>query len=124
MLERKDSVHNVCHFPALACKRYRTFGPVFLTSEDLENMSVNGPINLVAWYFKIVRKHNGSIRICVSLGTIIETFALFLLVLLLLLLPPPPPLLLLLIQLLVLPLLLLILVLLLIIIIILSISIR
>ena len=45
---KEDSVHIVCHCAALACKIYRNLGRVFLTPKGLENMRVNGLINLVA----------------------------------------------------------------------------
>ena len=46
--KREDSVHTVCHCLALACKRYRTLGLMFLKSKRLENMRVNGLISLTA----------------------------------------------------------------------------
>jgi hypothetical protein len=38
----------VNHCPALACKRYRTLGCMFLKPNDWENIRVNGLISLVA----------------------------------------------------------------------------
>jgi hypothetical protein len=70
---------------------------MFLMPKDLENMTVNGLISLVAitrlgilpqLHFKIARRYNGSMNIYMSLGTIIVTLALFLLLLLLPLLLP------------------------------------
>ena len=67
---------------------------MFLMTKDLENMRVNGLKSLVANtrlgticqpHFKTARRYYGSIKIYVSLGTIIEPLALFLLLLLLLL---------------------------------------
>jgi hypothetical protein len=45
---KKDSVHRVCHCPAMACKRYRALGCTFLKPSDLENLRVNGLRSLVA----------------------------------------------------------------------------
>ena len=45
---RQCTYCTVCHCAALACKRYRNLGRVFLTPKGLENMRVNGLINLVA----------------------------------------------------------------------------
>jgi hypothetical protein len=42
--EREDNVHTVGHCPALACKRYRNLGRMFLKPKDLENLRVNGLI--------------------------------------------------------------------------------
>jgi hypothetical protein len=73
----------------------RTLGRVFLRYSDLENMTANGLINLVAntrfgvvpeSHFKTVRRYSRTVNICMSLGNIMETLALFLLLLLLLLL--------------------------------------
>jgi len=45
--EREDGVHIVGHCPALACKRYRNLGRMFLKPKDLENLRVSGLISLV-----------------------------------------------------------------------------
>jgi len=37
----------VIHCPALACKRYRNLGCMFLKPKDLANLRVNGLISLV-----------------------------------------------------------------------------
>ena len=46
--EKEDSEHNVCHCPALPCKRYKTLGCMCLNPKDLENVRVNGLRSLVA----------------------------------------------------------------------------
>jgi hypothetical protein len=46
--EKEDSVHIVCDFPVLACKRYRIWGRMFLQSEELEKVSVGNLLSLVA----------------------------------------------------------------------------
>ena len=45
--EKADSVQIACHCLALAYKRYRTLGRVFLTAKDLDNMRVNDIKSLV-----------------------------------------------------------------------------
>jgi len=54
---------------------------VFLTPKGLENMRGNGHnkpgSQYQAWHFQISRRHNGSIRIYVSIGTIMETLPFF-----------------------------------------------
>jgi len=44
----EDSVHIVCHYPALVCRKYRTLGRMFVMAKDLENMRVNSLTSLVA----------------------------------------------------------------------------
>jgi predicted Zn-ribbon and HTH transcriptional regulator len=46
--EKEDSVHTVCDCPALACKRYRILGCMFLKPEDLKNVRVSSLLSLVA----------------------------------------------------------------------------
>jgi hypothetical protein len=46
--DKEDSVHMVCDCPALACKRYRILGCIFLKPEDLENVRVSSLLSLVA----------------------------------------------------------------------------
>ena len=46
--EKDDSVHMVSQCPALACKRYRTLGFMFLKPKDLQNMRGNDLISLAA----------------------------------------------------------------------------
>jgi hypothetical protein len=45
---KEDSVYIVHHCPALAGKRYRIRGNMFLKPEDLEKMSMGSLLNLVA----------------------------------------------------------------------------
>jgi hypothetical protein len=46
--EKEKRMHIVCYCEALASRGYRTSGWMFLTSKDLENVTVNGLIGLVA----------------------------------------------------------------------------
>jgi len=46
--EIEGSVHNVCHCPALACKRYKTLGCKFSKPKNLETRRVYGLISLVS----------------------------------------------------------------------------
>ncbi|XP_024893734.1 uncharacterized protein LOC112468686 [Temnothorax curvispinosus] len=45
--EKEDNVHIICQCPAFICKRYKTWGSMFLTPQDLENARVTDLINLV-----------------------------------------------------------------------------
>jgi hypothetical protein len=45
--EDTSSVRIIGHCPALACKRYRILGLMFLKTEDLENLRVNVLISLL-----------------------------------------------------------------------------
>ncbi|XP_071581915.1 uncharacterized protein [Temnothorax nylanderi] len=38
--EKEDSVHILCHCPALVCKRYKTWGRTYLSPQDLESAKV------------------------------------------------------------------------------------
>ncbi|KYM97512.1 hypothetical protein ALC62_11806 [Cyphomyrmex costatus] len=40
-------LHLLCRCPALACKRYRSWGHMFMTPKDLEDAKVNNLISLV-----------------------------------------------------------------------------
>ena len=62
----------------------RTLGCVFLRPSDLENMTANGLISLVANsrlgvlsepYFKTARRYSRTVKICVSLGKITCSFS-------------------------------------------------
>ncbi|KYN05422.1 hypothetical protein ALC62_03707 [Cyphomyrmex costatus] len=44
--ESEDSLHLLCRCPALACKRYRSWGHMFITPKDLEDAKVNSLISL------------------------------------------------------------------------------
>jgi hypothetical protein len=46
--KKEDIVHTVCDCPAIACKRCRIWGSMFLKPEDLENVSVSSLLSLVA----------------------------------------------------------------------------
>jgi hypothetical protein len=45
---KKKIMYNVCYCPALACKRHRTFGHIFLKLKNLKHMRVNSLRSLVA----------------------------------------------------------------------------
>ncbi|XP_071579823.1 uncharacterized protein [Temnothorax nylanderi] len=45
--EKEDNVHILCHCPALVCKKYITWGRVYLSPQDLESARVIDLINLV-----------------------------------------------------------------------------
>jgi hypothetical protein len=47
---KEDSVHTVCHcvVRVLACKRYKVWGSIFLSSEYLETVIVGSLLSLVA----------------------------------------------------------------------------
>ncbi|XP_011687449.1 PREDICTED: uncharacterized protein LOC105449763 [Wasmannia auropunctata] len=44
--ESEDSIHILCHCPALVCKRYRSWGNIFVKPKDLEDKKVNSFIRL------------------------------------------------------------------------------
>ncbi|XP_032685833.1 uncharacterized protein LOC116850995 [Odontomachus brunneus] len=46
--EREDSAHILCWCPVLTCKRYRSWGCVFMEPEDLNGKRVSSLINLVS----------------------------------------------------------------------------
>ncbi|KYM95032.1 hypothetical protein ALC62_14332 [Cyphomyrmex costatus] len=50
MWRRKQgqNLHLLCRCPALACKRYKSWGHMFLTPKDLENAKVSSLINLIS----------------------------------------------------------------------------
>jgi hypothetical protein len=82
--KREDTVQIVCHCPALAWKRYRTLGRVFLIPKALENMRVNDynkpGSRYQAWHSALVPfKQRGDteelFKIYVSLGLIMEGLA-------------------------------------------------
>ncbi|KYM97757.1 hypothetical protein ALC62_11553 [Cyphomyrmex costatus] len=45
--EGEDNLHLLCRCPALACKRYKSWGHMFMTPMDLENAKVSSLINLI-----------------------------------------------------------------------------
>ncbi|KYM93641.1 hypothetical protein ALC62_15758, partial [Cyphomyrmex costatus] len=45
--EGEDNLHLLCRCPALACKRYKSWGHMFMTPMDLENAKVSSLISLV-----------------------------------------------------------------------------
>ena len=45
---KEDIVHVVCHCPVLACRRYTTWGSVFLRRKDVERIKVGSILSLVA----------------------------------------------------------------------------
>ncbi|XP_011686394.1 PREDICTED: uncharacterized protein LOC105449095 [Wasmannia auropunctata] len=44
--ESEDHIHILCHCPALVCKRYRSWGDMFVKPKDLEDKKVNSLIRL------------------------------------------------------------------------------
>ena len=73
--EKEDSVHIVYHCPTPVCKRYKTLGRMFLKPEDLDNIRVSLVANIrhsLLVPSKIVRRYNGTTKIYVALGNIME----------------------------------------------------
>jgi hypothetical protein len=44
---KEDTVHIVCQYPVLTCKRYRVWGSMFLKPEDVEKVRVGNLLSLV-----------------------------------------------------------------------------